>query len=153
MGPLESAGGDSEEVQEIAKNLAVNVSGIKELLAALRQIEDRLPREMRIVFNDAARHVVRRAQPRIPERSGRLAASIKPMSTQNTGRVGYGTYNAVPYQGFIEFGGQVGRAGTPRRPFIPKGRYLFPAAEEERGPVINSLEDGLSDLIRRAGLA
>lgn len=107
---------------------------------------------MRIVFNDAARHVVDRAQPQVPRRSGKLAASIKPMSTQKTGRVGYGTYNAVPYAGFVEFGGQVGRPGTPVRPYVKQGRYLFPAAEQERGTLVDTLERSLDQLIQRAGL-
>lgn len=118
----------------------------------MRQVESKLPRELRGVFNEAAQHVVRRAAPNVPRRSGRLAGSIRAMSTQRVGRVGYGTANAVPYQGFIEFGGQVGRPGTPPRPFIRAGRYLFPAAEQERDPVISELERTIGELIRRAGL-
>lgn len=136
----------------MAQGRVVAVRGTAELRAALKQVEDRLPREMRKVFNEAAKHVVRRARPGVPVRTGRLAGSIRPFSTQKVGRVGYGTYNAVPYQGFIEFGGQVGRSGTPFRPFVKEGRYLFPAAEQERQPVINTLEDELGKLIRRAGL-
>lgn len=74
------------------------------------------------------------------------------MSTQTAGRVGYGTYNQVPYQGFIEFGGRVGRNKSVVRPFVRKGRYLFPAAERERALIVADLEDAIGDLIRRAGL-
>lgn len=130
----------------------VNIRGIKELQAALHEVETKLPRELRVVFNEAARHVVGKAQPNVPRRTGRLAGSIKPLSTQRTGRVAYGTATQVPYAGFIEFGGQVGRFGTPVRPYERKGRHLFPAAEAERDPVIRDIEESLEKLIKRAGL-
>lgn len=107
---------------------------------------------MRVAFNEAAKHVVSRATPQVPRRSGRLAASMRPMSTQRTGRVAYGTVNQTPHAGFIEFGGRVGRNKSVARPFIRQGRYLFPAAEAEREPVIRTLERELDQLIRRAGL-
>jgi hypothetical protein len=107
---------------------------------------------MRVVFNQAAKHVVSEARPNVPVRSGRLAASLKPLSTQRAGRVAYGTAGRVPYAGWVEFGGQTGRPGTPPRPFVKGGRFLFPAAERQRDPVFRDLERGLSDLIRRAGL-
>lgn len=105
-----------------------------------------------MAFNDAAKHVVRRAQPRVPTRTGRLAGSIQPASTQRTGAVAYARPASVPYAGFIEFGGAVGRGRSVRRPFVPAGRYLFPAAEQEREPIMRTLEQSLGDLIRRAGL-
>jgi phage gpG-like protein len=107
---------------------------------------------MRQVFNDAAKHVVGRAQPRVPVRTGRLAASIQPASTQRTGRVAYTRPGSVPYAGFIEFGGRVGRGDSISRPYLRRGRYLFPAAEREREPIMRTLEQSLGDLIRRAGL-
>lgn len=118
----------------------------------MRQVEQRLPRELRGAFNEAAKHVVRRAQPQVPVRTGRLAASIRPFSTQRTGRVAYGTLNQVPYAGFIEFGGNVGRGDSVKRPYRRQGRYLFPAAEQEREPVVRTLEEQLTALIRRSGL-
>jgi phage gpG-like protein len=60
--------------------------------------------------------------------------------------------DAVPYAGFIEFGGRVGRNKTVSRPFVRQGRYLFPSAEQEREPIVRTLEQSLDALIRRAGL-
>lgn len=88
----------------------------------------------------------------MPVRTGRLAASIKPASTQRAGRVGYSSPTKVPYAGFIEFGGSVGRNRSVKRPFVSKGRYLFPAAEAEREPIMRTLESELGKLIRRVGL-
>lgn len=116
-------------------------------------MSDKLPREMRVAFNDAAVHVVRRAAPQIPKRTGRLAAALVPASTQRVGRVGYSSPTRVPYAGFIEFGGAVGRKKAVKRPYLRKGRYLYPAAEAEREPVLRTLERSLDDLIGRAGLA
>lgn len=104
---------------------------------------------MRLAFNEAAKHVVSRAASRVPRRSGDLARSIKPASTQRVGRVAA----TVPYAGWIEFGGKIeGPKGVRIRPFEPKGRYLFPAAEEEREPIMRTLENELGNLIKRAGL-
>lgn len=133
-------------------NLAVSVNGVRELQGALKQIEETLPRELRTVFNAAAEHVARRARPAVPVKTGRLVATIQPASTQRVGRVAYNRPGSVPYAGFIEFGGAVGRNRSVRRPFIRQGRYLFPAAEQEREPVIHTLEYELGGLIRRAGL-
>lgn len=83
----------------------------------------------------------------VPRRTGRLASSIRPASTQRTGQVAYSSPTRVPYAGWIEFGGSRGR------PYVSRGRYLFPAAEAERGPIFNTLSKSLEDLIRRAGLS
>lgn len=88
----------------------------------------------------------------MPRRTGKLAASIQPASTQKTGRVAYSQPASVPYAGFIEFGGAVGRNKSVKRPFVRGGRYLFPAAEAEREPVFDTLSTELDRLIRRAGL-
>lgn len=125
---------------------------MKELQAALRKVESKLPRELRIVFNEAAKHVAQRAAPQVPHRTGRLASMVKPASTQRQGIVAYTSPTRVPYAGFIEFGGAVGRNNSVKRPFIRRGRFLFPAAEAERNPVMRTLEKELGDLIRSAGL-
>jgi hypothetical protein len=131
----------------------VSVRGVKELRAALNEVERKLPRELRVAFNEAAKHVVGRAKPNVPVRSGALMSSIKPASTQRTGRVTYSPPGKVPYAGWIEFGGTIrGPKGARVRPFIKQGRYLFPAAEREREPVIKTLEEQLGKLIKRAGL-
>lgn len=91
----------------------------------------------------------------MPHRSGRLAASIKPASTQRTGQVAYSSPTRVPYAGWIEFGGMITtvRGGTIVRPYVKQGRYLFPAAEAERDPILRTLTKSMEDLIKRAGLA
>lgn len=88
----------------------------------------------------------------MPHRSGRLAASIKPASTQTTGQVAYSSPTRVPYAGWIEFGGAVGKDNRIRRPYVRQGRFLFPSAEDEREPILRTLARSLDDLIHRAGL-
>lgn len=133
---------------------AVRVSGVKELIASLKQVETKLPNELRKAFNEAAKHVTAKAKPMVPVHSGALLTSIKPASTQKSGRVAYTPASKVPYAGWIDFGGRItGPKGTRIRPFVKEGRYLFPAAEKERGPVVDTLENELGKLIRRAGLA
>lgn len=131
----------------------VRIIGAAALNQSLRDVHKKLPKEMRAAFNEAARHVVGRARTKVPVHSGRLFSSIKPASTQRTGRVAMTPASRVPYAGWIEFGGRIeGPKGIRTRPFIRQGRYLFPSAEEEAEPVRRTLEEQLGVLIRRAGL-
>jgi len=59
----------------------------------------------------------------------------------------------VPYAGWIEFGGTItGPKATNTRPFVKQGRYLFPSAEQERKPVMDTLGREVERLIKKAGL-
>jgi hypothetical protein len=136
----------------------VRAEGLTELRRALKDVDAKLPREIRIALNEGAKVVVGAARPTLPEISGDLARSLRPSSTQREGRVTLGT-TSVPYAGWVEFGGKIEHAGhghtfphVIRRPFVKEGRYLFPAAERKTDQVIEVCERAVGDLIQRAGL-
>jgi Bacteriophage HK97-gp10, putative tail-component len=138
----------------MADNVAVHVEGLKEFRAALRDADRVLGIELRKALNEAGDIIVRDVQPDLPRRTGRLAVSLKAQSTQREGRVVLGSAR-VPYAGWIEFGGRIVQHSRQRiieREFIPRGRWLFPSAERNRGRIINVMDGKVDELARRAGL-
>lgn len=137
----------------MADDITISVLGLKEFRRELRAADAQLPRELRKVFNVASTVVRTDAAARVPKRSGALAGSIRARSTQSEGRVVMGKAR-VPYAGFIEFGGRVGKGrtgkgtGSVRRPFVPGGRYLYPAFLRHQVAVLAAMENGLRALQR-----
>lgn len=136
-------------------DIKIQVLGLREFRQALRAAESQLPRELRKVFNTAAQAVVADAKAAVPRRSGDLAKSIRARSTSTEGRVAMGYDQRVPYAGFIEFGGRVGKGrkgkgtGSVQRPFVRGGRYLYPAFLRHQLEVLRAMENALRELARK----
>lgn len=126
----------------------VEVQGLREFSRALKKADRDLPKEMRAGLNDIARTVSEKAKSSVPKRSGRLANSIRPTSTPKMGRVSMGGAR-VPYAGFIEFGGRVGRGKSVVRAFVKDGRYLRPAYEASQQRVRREMEDLLERIVKK----
>ena len=129
----------------------VRIEGLRELQKALKTMDGQSQKRLRIVLNGAADLVVQAANPRIPRRTGRAAASMRPSSGQREASVKAGG-GRVPYFGFLDFGGNVGRGDSVKRPFIRDGRYLYPAYRDRKAAIREKISKGLDDLIRDAGL-
>lgn len=130
----------------------VRVDGLKALQKALREIDQNLPKQIRVILNDAATEVIDYAKPKIPTRTGRARASIKARSSQREVRIAVGGTKA-PYYPWLDFGGQ-GRRNhkPPPRPFLKRGRYLYPGLDARHDQVTEIMSKGLTDLIEAAGL-
>lgn len=102
----------------------VKIDGLSEFIRGLKKMDRDLAKAVRLAFNEAAKVVVSDAQPMVPRRSGRAAASIKAKSTQTRARVSGGGSRA-PYYPWLDFGGAVGRNNSVRRPFFTEGRYIY----------------------------
>jgi phage gpG-like protein len=126
------------------------IRGLAEFKAALRQIDNDLGGELRKGLNEVAQVVVDAARQDVPRRSGRAQASMKAGSTQNAAQIKVGG-TAAPYYPWLDFGGAVGRNKSVTRPFIQKGRYVYPAAEAQHDAIVNKLEDVIDGLTRKAG--
>ncbi len=124
----------------------MRIEGLRELTRSLKAAEDGLQKEVNAIFKGAATKVASAARRRLPKRSGRLAASVRPFGTQRKPGVRVGRARA-PYAGPVEFG------GYPKgRPFVPEGRYIYPTFSEMAPQVRKDLAEELNALIRRAGL-
>ena len=130
---------------------AIRVSGLREFQAGIRRMDQKLPRQIRVVLNDAGEAVVRSTRARMPRRSGRAASSIKMASSQREARIKAGGGKAVYYP-WLDYGGSVGRRGSVKRPFIREGRYLYPAYRAQRGAVLGKMQAGLAELARSSGV-
>jgi bacteriophage HK97-gp10 putative tail-component len=129
----------------------IRIEGLIDFQKALRAADAMLPRELRLIFNDAATMVADAARPMMPSRTGALRASLKAASQQRVGQVKEGSAR-VPYAGFIDFGGAVGRHKSVHRPFIAGGRYMSPAYRANRSKIEEMLATRLLELARRSGL-
>jgi hypothetical protein len=86
----------------------------------------------------------------VPERTGRAAGSVRAASTQTGARVSGGSA-AVPYYGWLDFGGSVGRKRSVHRPFLKTGRYIWRAFADHREEVETILRDELVKLAKENG--
>lgn len=130
---------------------AIVVEGLRELQSSLREVSDELPRELRKINKAAADLVVPAAQRRAPSVSGRLRKSIVARAEQRGASI-KGGGKRVPYFGFIDFGGRVGRNKSVERPFIKRGRIIYPAVDEQHDRIIELHEAGIAALLHDAGL-
>lgn len=130
----------------------ITISGLKDFQKQLRTMDAGLPKQMRLVLNDAAQVVIDYARPRIPSKTGRARASLKARSSQRDSRVAIGGARA-PWVPWLDFGGEGKRKGRPpARPFIRDGRYLYQGLKVKRQDVTDIMTAGLTQLAKDAGL-
>lgn len=128
----------------------VQVKGLKEFQGAVRQVDKALGPELRKGLNEAAEIVAGAARPLVPVRSGDAAGSIKVGSTQRAAQIKVGG-TAAPYFPWLDFGGRVGPRKTTLRPFIQRGRYVYPTLADKRPEVEAKIDEVLRRLAVAAG--
>lgn len=128
----------------------IKVTGLREFKAGLRELDSKAPRGLRLAGNKAADVIVAAAKPRVPVRTGRAAGSIRAASTQTGARVSGGS-SAVPYYGWLDFGGRVGRKRSVHRTFLKTGRYIWRAFADHRNEVQDILQRELTKLAEENG--
>lgn len=129
----------------------VEVTGLKEFRAQLKQMDAGLPKLIRVALNQASELVISYARPKIPRRSGRAAASLKVRSNQQQARIAAGGQRA-PYYPWLDFGGKVGRGKSVDRPFYTEGRYIYPGLRANREEITTTMSTALTQLAHDAGL-
>ena len=132
---------------------AIKIEGLKEFTRDLKRIDSDLPKLVRLANNAAANLVVDDARPRVPSMSGKAGRSIKAASTRTKSRVSGGGGRA-PYYPWLDFGGKVGRRGSVKRAYKPKGRYIYRAYFQARdsGEFLEIMTKELVDVARQAGI-
>lgn len=111
----------------------IQVSGIRELRAALKAAEGHLPSELRKGLNEVANLIVVDARPHIPVRTGRLAGTLRARSTQTAAQVVLGTAR-TPYAQAV-YWGTGPRTGT-RGPHNIKAHQVMHESFERQKPAI-----------------
>jgi hypothetical protein len=129
----------------------IHIEGLREFSLGLKRLDDDMPKVLRLGLNSVAGVVVDTAQPRVASRSGRARRSVRAKSTRTAVRVAGGG-KRVPYYGWLDYGGKVGRSRSVVRPFNKQGRYIYPAYYANRDKFDVMLEDALIDVARQAGM-
>lgn len=131
---------------------SIKVTGLREFQKSLKQMDADLPRQLRLVLNDAGQIIIDYARPRIPSRTGQARASVKLRSSQRAVRLAVGGSRA-PYYPWLDFGGEGRVRGRPsHRPFLSGGRYVYAGLAAKRPEILEVMQTGLTDLARSAGL-
>lgn len=129
----------------------VRIEGLRELQATLKALDGESQKQIRVVLNEAAGIVVRGAQNRAPVVTGAYRKSIKAASGQREASVKAGGAK-VPYAGFLDYGGRVGKHKSVVRPFQRGGRYVYPAYYAQRENILAAIAAGLTRLVASVGL-
>ena len=129
----------------------ITVAGLRDVQAALKQVDGQSQKQLRVVLNDAAQVVVSGTRGAMPSRSGRARGSVRALSSQREARVAGGGGRAS-YYGWLDFGGSVGRRRSVKRRFIRDGRYMYATFNRRRAWILDRLGKGLEALIRSTGL-
>ncbi len=130
----------------------VEIGGLAALNRGLRAVGTEAPKRLRLAFNDSANLLVDEVRPTIPSVSGAARASLKARSTRTSARVAVGGKRAA-YFPWLDFGGQGRVAGRPaERPFLKEGRYVYPGLRRIRPDIEQSLQDGIEQVVKDAGL-
>jgi hypothetical protein len=133
---------------------AVKIDGLTQFVKRLKEVDAELPKTLRKTFNTVADIVVTSARSGFPTRTGRAKSSIRVASAQDKVRVSAGGAKA-PWYPWIDYGGEGRRRGRPpARPFIKKGRFLYPGYYKVRdsGEFEEMLNTALGEVVKAAGL-
>lgn len=131
---------------------SIEIGGLREFQKALREMDRGLPKQIRVVLNEAADLIIDYARPKIPRKTGAAAASLKARSNQRTAGIAVGGRRA-PYYPWLDFGGQGRRKGRPAsREFKRGGRYVYPGLEAKRKEVTDLMSEGLAQLAKDNGV-
>ncbi len=124
----------------------IQVTGIRELRAALKAAEGHLPSELRKGLNEVANLIVVDARPHIPVRTGRLAGTLRARSTQTAAQVVLGTAR-TPYAQAV-YWGTGPRTGMRGPHNIKAHRVMHESLDRQKVPIVVALRSVLDRLAK-----
>lgn len=130
---------------------AIKVVGLNEYRKGLRGIDRGLSKGVRLALNEVADVLVDATRPKIPQRTGAAAASLKARSSQSEARIAAGGPKAEYYP-WLDFGGRVGRNRATVRPFYSDGRYIYPTLSEKREKIEGTMLRVMAQLASTNGV-
>lgn len=148
----------------------VQVTGLRELRSALRQVDRSILPELRDGLKSAVDIIGAEVRATVPKKTGRAAASVRAVASGNTIYLKAGGAR-VPYYGWLEFGGKlpdkrprqkkalaapgfgpVASAKGATRAKVSEGRYIRPAIRRGTPRLIDAAGDAFDSAARKAGL-
>lgn len=128
----------------------IRIRGLREVISALRRIDADIPGEMKEGMTNVAESVASRVRSKVPVLTGRARDSVKGRGGQSKASIVAGG-RAAPHYPWLDFGGRVGRNKSISRPFIEKGRYIYPTIAEHDADIRRETDELLKGLIKKAG--
>lgn len=136
----------------------IKVEGLRQLAAALKELDGDFAKEMRATNKEVATgvkdHAVRNALS-LGGTAAHIVPSLKASSGVQSASVALGGA-AHPAAGGAEFGGQRRPTTQQFKPWRGSGSnagyFLYPAIREDADDIYNDYLEALDDLIHRAGL-
>lgn len=140
----------------------LDVEGLIGMKKAFRQAHDGTQKAIQRRLKGVAQLVASEAAGRVPVRSGRAAASVRALATQESASVIAGGPKA-PYFPWLDFGGSVGRrhrsgvadSGSVKRPWMGnpggEGRYIYPAIRDMSEVIASETGEAIHEALADAG--
>jgi len=116
----------------------IKVEGLTELRVGLKQLDDKMPKELNKVAKASAEVVRDEAKQIVPRRSGKLAGSIK---TSGTAKGGFVKSGGLEYHRVIHF-------GWARHNIRPQP-FLYDARDSREAEVIEKFEREVAALVNK----
>ena len=120
----------------------ITVTGLRETISKMKKLGVEAS-DLKAVFERGGRIVANDAKTRAPRETGRLAASIRPSKTQNKALIRAGKPSFPTAYAVFQHYGWSARDGS---------YYLVKALLANEGLLVRTVEQGLSDAMRKAGL-
>ena len=142
---------------------AIQVRGLREVQSAFRKVDKDIPKALRVEFRAIAEDVASSARAKVPHRTGKAAASIKPRASQRGAGIAFGG-NAAPYFPWLDFGGTTGKGHRPgakdsgsvkRYPWMGTSgewRYVYPTISEKSADIERAAEEAILSVAKAAQL-
>jgi len=131
--------------------IGVEIEGIKQLSNALKRFDPEVGKELKLALKSCADFLISKARPEVPTLTGAAARSLKSRAIKDQVKVAAGGRSA-PYYAWLDFGGKVGRNKSVVRPFLKRGRYLYPTMDRNQDAFNKILVKALRDATRKSGL-
>jgi phage gpG-like protein len=132
----------------------IEVHGLRELRRALKEAENRSPKELQQANKRSAERVAGAARQRAPigkarkgHAAGTLRRAIKAQATAGRALVAFGGSRA-PYGPVINFGGTIPRFHSALRTVIPQQEHIYAAIHAERQEVLREYEQALKRIAK-----
>lgn len=129
----------------MAEGVTVQIHGLRELRKDFRKLGGTANRELSGELKRALLPIVAVARADAPQRTGRLAASIKPFASG----LRVGVRSALPYANVVHWGGTIEPKGVPIT--FPRRAFIWDAIEERDDRIVDDLGDAVEDAARRCG--
>jgi len=139
----------------VTSGSGVHITGLRELRGALRRADPAVAQAFQKELKAVGMKVAADARKSVPVDSGLAKASIRAVSGGNRIFIAGGKAR-VPYYGWLDFGGVLGRSGGRRnrqvRKKMQKGRFIYPAIDKNERFIIRAADRAFSSAKRKVGL-